>query len=96
MHEIVENEYNRFLQDVKDGSMILGKYIDESEYIYEYSLNDIHKAANEFVEKVREYLHENYPSKYVVLSGWSTFVMTPKKAKECDVSEKMIELFTVK
>lgn len=53
MHEIVENEYNRFLQDVKDGSMILGKYIDESEYIYEYSLNDIHKAANEFVEKVR-------------------------------------------
>ena len=95
MHEIVENEYNRFLQDISDGSMIFGKYIDESEYIYEYSYHDIGEAQGKFIEKVREYLHENYPCKYVVSNGWCVFVMTPDRARESHVPEKLIELFTV-
>ena len=96
MYEIVENEYSRFLQDVKDGSMIFVKYIDESEYEDEYSYNDIGKAQGKFIEKVKEYLHENYPGKYVVSGGWCVFVMTPDRARESHVPEKIIELFTVK
>ena len=29
MYEIIEDEYNQFLQDMADGSMIFGRYIDE-------------------------------------------------------------------
>ena len=61
MYEIIEDEYNQFLQDMADGSMIFGRYIDESEYEDEYSHNDIDEAQDKFIEKVREYLHENYP-----------------------------------
>lgn len=96
MYEIVENEYNRFLQDIADGSMIFGKYIDESEYEDEYSHNDIDEAQDTFIEKVEEYLHENYPGKYVVSGGWCVVVMTPDRARESHVPERNIELFTVK
>lgn len=95
MYEIVEDEYNQFLQDITDGSMIFGRYIDESEYEDEYSHNDIDEAQDKFIEKVREYLHENYPGKYVVSGGWCVFVMTPDRARESQVSERTIELFTV-
>ena len=88
MYEIIEDEYNQFLQDMADGSMIFGRYIDESEYEDEYSHNDIDEAQDKFIEKVREYLHENYP-------GWCVFVMTPDRARESHVSERTIELFTV-
>ena len=65
MYEIVEDEYNQFLQDMADGSMIFGRYIDESEYEGEYSHNDIDEAQDKFIKKVTQYLHENYPGKYV-------------------------------
>ena len=96
MYEILEDEYNQFLQDIADGSMIFGRYIDESEYEDEYSHNDINEAQDKFIEKVREYLHENYPGKYVVSGGWCVFVMTPDRARESHVLERTIELFTVK
>ena len=96
MYEIVEDEYNQFLQDIADGSMIFGRYIDESEYEDEYSHNDIDEAQDKFIEKVREYLHENYPGKYVVAGSWCVFVMTPDRARESHISERTIELFTVK
>lgn len=51
MYEIVEDEYNQFLQDIADGSMIFGKYINESEYEDEYSHNDIDEAQDKFIEK---------------------------------------------
>lgn len=96
MYEIVEDEYNQFLQDMADGSMIFGRYIDELEYEDEYSHNDIDEAQDTFIEKISEYLHENYPGKYVVSGGCCVFVMTPDRARESHISERTIELFTVK
>lgn len=96
MYEIVEDEYSQFLQDISDGSMTFGRYIHESEYEDEYSHNDINEAQDKFIEKVTEYLHENYPGKYIVSGGWCVFVMTPDRARESHVSERTIELFTVK
>lgn len=96
MYEIVEDEYSQFLRDISNGPMIFERYIDELEYEDEYSHNDIDEAQDKFIEKVREYLHENYPGKYVVSGGWCVFVMTPDRARESHISERTIELFTVK
>lgn len=32
MMEIVEEEYQQFLQDMEDGSLVFGRYINEAEY----------------------------------------------------------------
>ncbi len=95
MQEFIEEEYSQFLQDMEDGAMTFGRYVDESEYEDEYSLNDIDEAQGLFIEKVRKYLHENYPGKYVVLSSCCVFVMTPEEARKKHISERVIELFTV-
>jgi hypothetical protein len=96
MHEIVEEEYQQFLQDMKeDEPMVFGRYINESEYEDEYSHNDIEDAQAELVEKIRAYLHENCPGKYIVSDGWCVFVMTPERAKESHISERTIQLSIV-
>ena len=98
MHKIVEEEFKQFLLDLQEaeGAMGFGRYyIDESDYEDEYSHDDIDTAQNLFIEKVREYLHENYPGKYVVTSCFCVFIMTPERARESHLSEKIIELFTV-
>ena len=94
MYQELEDEYELFLDDMKREETFC-RYIDESEYEDEYSHNDIDEAQDKFIEKVREYLHENYPGKYVVSGGWCVFVMTPDRARESHVSERTIELFTV-
>lgn len=96
MYEIIEEEYQQFLQDMRDGKpMVFGRYINESEYEDEYSHNDIEDAQAELVKKIRSYLHENCPGKYVVSGVWCVFVMTPERARESHISERTIELFTV-
>ena len=70
--------------------------IDESDYEDEYSHNNIEEAQGLFIEKVKNYLHNNHPNKYVVSSGWCVFIMTPERARQSNISEKTIELFTVK
>lgn len=96
INEIVEYEYEQFLNDMSDGSMTFGRYIDESDYEDEYSHNNIEEAKGLFIEKVKNYLHNNHPNKYVVSSGWCVFIMTPERARQSNISEKTIELFTVK
>lgn len=96
INEIVEYEYEQFLNDMSDCSMTFKRYINEFNYEDEYSHNDIEKAQGLFIEKVKNYLHNNYPNKYIVSSGWCVFVMTPERARQSNVSERTIELFTVK
>lgn len=96
MYEIIEEEYQQFLQDMRDGKpMVFGRYINESEYEDEYSHNDIEDAQAELVKKIKSYLHEHCPGKYVVSGGWCVFVMTPERARESHISERTIDLFTV-
>ena len=96
INEIVEYEYEQFLNDMSDGSMTFGRYIDEYDYEDEYSHNNIEEAQGLFIEKVKNYLHNNHPNKYVVSSDWCVFIMTPERARQSNISEKTIELFTVK
>lgn len=97
MHRIVEEEFKQFLLDLQEaeGAMVFGRYIDESDYEDQYSHDDIDTFQNLFTEKAKEYLHENYPGKYVVTSGFCVLIMTPERARESHLSEKTIELFTV-
>lgn len=96
MYEIVEEEYQQFLQDMKnEDKIVFGRYIDESDYEDEYCHNDIYNAQSMFIEKVKEYLHENYPGEYIVSSGYCVFIMTLERARESHISEKSIEIFTV-
>lgn len=96
INEIVEYEYEQFLNDISDGSMTFGIYINESNYEDEYSYDDIEEAQGLFIKKVKNYLHNNCPNEYVVSSCWCVFVMTPERARQSNISEKIIELCTVK
>ena len=44
MDEIFEEEYDRFLQEINGGSMAIGRYVDENEYEYDYSHNEINAS----------------------------------------------------
>lgn len=92
----IEDEYNEFLEDMKDVGFVFGHYMDEDEYEDEYSHNTIGEAMKILQDKIREYLHENRPGEFVVTSGWCIFVMTPERARESNISERTIELYTVR
>ncbi len=96
MYFEIEEEYNQFLEDIKDSGFIFGAYMDESEYEDEYSYNAIDEAMGILQEKIRAYLHENRPNEFVVSSGWHVHVMTPDRARQSRISEKTIEMFLVK
>jgi len=90
MYEEIEEEYQQFLYDIQEEGFIFGRYLDESDYEDEYCHNDIDKAKDIFVNKIKEYLKLNRPSEYIVTSGWCIFVMTPNRARESRISEKTI------
>ncbi len=94
MYEELEYEFSEFKQSIDDGSLVFGRYFDEDEYEDEYSHNQIGEFQEKFIDKVKEYLHENAPNKYVVTSGWCVFVMTIDEAKKRRILK--IEDYTVK
>ena len=92
----IEEEYERFLGDIKDREYIFGAYMDELDYEDEYSHNAINEAMGILQSKIREYLHENRPNEFVVSPGWCIHVMTPDRARQSNVSERTIELRLVR
>ncbi len=92
----IEEEYERFLEDIKDKGYIFGAYMDETYYEDEYSHNAIDEAIGILQNKIREYLHENRPNEFIVGSGWCVHVMTPDRARQSNVSERTIQLCLVR
>ncbi len=82
MFEELEYEFSQFKNDFGNGSLVFGRYFDEDDYEDEYSHNEIDEYQAKFIEKVREFLHENAPNKYVVTSGWCVFIMDIEEAKK--------------
>lgn len=82
MYEELEYEFAEFKQSIDDGSLVFGRYFDEDDYEDDYSHNEIHEYQSKFIDKVKEYLHEKAPNRYVVTSGWCVFVMTIEEAKK--------------
>lgn len=92
----IEEEFNNFKNDVNDSAFIFGEYLDETEYEDDYSHNDIYDAIDVLAEKMRDYLHNHYPNKFVVSTGWCIHVMTPDRARQSRISESTIEEYLVK
>lgn len=82
MYEELEYEFAEFKRDIDEGSLIFGRYFDKDDYEDEYSHNEIDEFQEKFINKVKEYLHEKIPNKYIVTSGWCVFVMTIEEAKK--------------
>ena len=82
MYEELEYEFSEFKRDFDEGNLSFKRYFDKDDYEDEYSHNQIDKFQTKFIERVKEYLHEKSPNKYVVASGWCVFVMTAEEAKK--------------
>lgn len=82
MYEELEYEFAEFKRDLDGGGLVFGRYFNEDEYEDEYSHNEINEFTLKFIEKVKEYLHEKAPNKYLVTSGWCVFVMTVEEAQK--------------
>lgn len=91
----INEEYKTFLEEIESEDFELGCYLDESDYEDEYSHNDIDEAMEILADKVKEFLHEKHPNKFVVSTGWCIHVMTPDRARQSRISERTIKLYTV-
>ena len=82
MYEELEYEFAEFKHDLDEGGLVFGRYFEEDMFEDEYSHNAIDAFKSRFIEKVKDYLREKAPNKYVVTSGWCVFVMTIEEAKK--------------
>lgn len=92
----IEEEFEQFLQDIKECGYIFGAYMDENEYEDEYSHNVIGEAMGALQEKIKEYLHKNRPGEFVVISDWCVHVLTKEREEQLNVSQRTIELRLVR
>lgn len=84
MYEELEYEFEQFKSDMESG-ISFGHYFDESDYEDEYSHNQIGEFQSKFIDKCKEYLHGNVPSKYILTSSWCVFVMTVEEARKRNI-----------
>lgn len=84
MLETVQDEFRIFLEDMERNETFC-KYLDESEYEYDYSHSDIEYMQEKFIEKATEWLRKNKPGKYMISEGWCVFVMTEEEAKKRNI-----------
>lgn len=80
MYGEIYYEFEQFKYDINEG-LVFGRYFDECDYEDEYSHNEIHEAQAILIQRIKEYLHNNMPNKYVVKSTYCIFVMTVEEAK---------------
>lgn len=87
MEEIINEEYEIFLEDM-DRGITFDRFLMVDNYEDEYSHNEIDEAMNTLASRIRQWLHENKPGKYIVSvsSDYCVFVMTVKEAQMRNVS----------
>ena len=81
MYDELEYEFEIFKGDMARGETFC-QYFNEGEYEDEYSHNEIDEWQTKFINKITEYLHENYPGRYLISSGWCVFVVTKEEAQK--------------
>lgn len=87
MEEIINEEYEIFLEDM-DRGITFDRFLVVDNYEDEYSHNEIDEAMNTLAFRIRQWLHENKPGKYIVSVSpdYCIFVMTVKEAQMRNVS----------
>lgn len=87
MEEIINEEYEIFLEDMDKG-ITFDRFLITDNYEDEYSHNEIAEAMNTLSSRMRKWMHENKPGKYIVSVSpdYCIFVMTVKEAQMRNVS----------
>ena len=87
MEEIINEEYEIFLEDM-DRGITFNRFLMVDDYEDNYSHNEIAEAMNTLASRIRQWLHENKPGKYIVSVSpdYCIFVMTVKEAQMRNVS----------
>jgi hypothetical protein len=87
MEDIINEEYGIFIEDMDKG-ITFDRFLITDNYEDEYSHNEIAKAINTLASRMRKWLHENKPGKYIVSVSpdYCIFVMTVKEAQMRNVS----------
>lgn len=87
MEEIINEEYGIFIEDM-DRGITFDRFLITDNYEDEYSHNEIAEAMNILASRMRQWLHENKPGKYIVSVSpdYCIFVMTVKEAQMRNVS----------
>ena len=87
MEEIINEEYEIFLEDM-DRGITFNRFLMVDDYEDEYSHNEIAEAMYTLASRIRQWLHENKPGKYIVSVSpdYCIFVMTVKEAQMRNVS----------
>jgi len=93
VNEEMEEEFQQFLIDMKEAenAMVFAQYMDESDYEDDYGNNEIYEYQEKFKEKVRDWLRENKPGRYIVAGGYNVSLMTLDEARKRLISEDRIE-----
>lgn len=92
MYDILEEEFLLFKQDIDDEALVFGRYFDEDDYLDEYSRNEISKFQGMFLDKVKDYLHENAPGKYIIIPNWSILIMTVEEARRRNINKLSLKI----
>ena len=82
MYEELQYEFDLFLKDVSKSDFCLGEYMSEFDYEDNFSHNEIEEAQCILVGKIKDYLMEHFPGKYVVTGGYCVFVLTIEEAQK--------------
>ena len=87
MEEIINEEYEIFLEDMDKG-ITFDRFLITDNYEDEYSHNEIAEAMNTLSSRMRKWMHENKPGKYIVSVSpdYCIFGMTVKEAQMRNVS----------
>lgn len=87
MEDIINEEYEIFLEDM-DRGITFNRFLMVDDYEDNYLHNEIAEAMNTLASRIRQWLHENKPGKYIVSVSpdYCIFVMTVKEAQMRNVS----------
>lgn len=87
MEDIINEEHEIFLEDM-DRGITFNRFLMVDDYEDNYSHNEIAEAMNTLASRIRQWLHENKPGKYIVSVSpdYCIFVMTVKEAQMRNVS----------
>lgn len=96
MQKEIEHEYNNFLSEINLPGFKCARYMWEVDYDHKYSRKEINEAKEILEEKIRKYLHDNMPGKYIVTSGINITVKTLVHAWELNMPDQEIRMFLVK
>ena len=86
----IEEEYKRFLEEIKDNSFTSSQYMEIAEYKGKYSYKSIGEAMRMLQKRIKTYLQKYRPKEFALYSDLSIHVIKKEKAAEIGMMEMEI------